>query len=318
MNTRFRTTAVALMATLLGTAWSGCQKETRPRIALIMKALTNPFFHTMELGARRAAKEHGVDLLVMSVDRETDFSKQGGLVENAISQGVDAILIAPADSKAIVSPLLDAQKRGIRIINLDNRIDPASAKGVGLKIETFIGPDNAEGAHKATRHLIKLIGGAGNVAMLEGIPGVDNAEQRKRGFEKAVAETKGKVKCVASESADWMTGPAQRKMAGILARHADIKGIFCANDSMALGAIQAVETAGKAGKVIIVAYDNLKAAQDAIRAGKMHGTIEQHPDLMGEKGVETALEILAGKTVPKEIPITTDLITAQTLESHSQ
>jgi ribose transport system substrate-binding protein len=90
-------------------------------------------------------------------------------------------------------------------------------------------------------------------------------------------------------------------------------GVFCANDSMALGVIQAVETAGKAGKIVIVAYDNLKAAQDAIRAGKMHGTIEQHPDLMGAKGVEIALKIVAGEKVANEIPIPTDLITAETL-----
>ena len=76
--------------------------------------------------------------------------------------------------------------------------------------------------------------------------------------------------------------------------------------------------AGKAGKVFIVAYDNLKAAQDAIRAGKMHGTIEQHPDLMGEKGVQTALEILSGRTVSKEIPITTDLVTSETPKSPSK
>lgn len=318
-----RTVLFAMMLSCLCAAWMGCGRSDqaggkdaakKTRIALIMKARTNPFFHTMEVGAKRAAKKLGVDLLVMSVDRETDFSKQGGLVENAISQGVEAILIAPADSKAIVSSLLDAQQRGIRIINLDNRIDAAAAKSAGLKVEAFIGPDNVDGAYKAAKHLIKLIGGAGKVAMLEGIRGVDNAEQRKTGFGKAVAETKGKVKCVASESADWMTEPAQRKMEGILPRHPDITGVFCANDSMALGVIQAIATSGKTGKIFVVAYDNLEAAQDAIREGRMHGTIEQHPDVMGEKGVQIALDILAGKKVAKEIPIPTDLVTAETLK----
>ncbi len=327
MNTTYRTIAVCLMTTLLAATWAGCRRgeqvgragegkggSEKPRIALIMKAQTNPFFRKMEQGARKAAQKHGVDLLVMSVDRETDFAKQGGLVENAVSQGVDAILIAPADSKAIVGPLLGAQAKGIRIINLDNRIDAEAAKGAGLKVETFIGPDNAEGAYKATQRLIELIGGSGQVAILEGIRGVDNAEQRKRGFETAVAKTKGKVKVVARKTGNWMTEPAQREMEGILTRCPDLNGVFCANDSMALGVIQAVLSAGKGGKIAIVSYDNLKAAQDAIKAGNLHGTIEQHPDRMGEKGVEVALDLLAGKTVPKEIPIPTDLVTAETLK----
>lgn len=306
-------------------ALAGCQQDgsstttrpssDRPRVALIMKARTNPFFHTMELGAQRAAKEHNVELMVSSVDRETDFAKQGGLVENAISQGVDVILIAPADSKAIVSPLLKAQRQGIKIINLDNRIDPAAAKSVGLEVATFIGPDNAEGAYKVTKHLIKLMGGKGKVALVAGIPGVDNGEQRKAGFYRAVKETDGKIKVVAEESADWMTEPALKKMNGILARHPDITGVFCANDSMALGAIQAIESAGKTGKIYVAGYDGIKAACDAILAGKMHGSIEQHPDLMGERGVETALKLLAGESIPQEMPTPTDLVTAETLKA---
>jgi len=292
-------------------------RSKRPRIALIMKARTNPFFHTMEVGATQAAKELNVDLMVASVDLETDFAKQAGLVENAISQGAEAILIAPADSKAIVTSLLDAQHKGIRIINLDNRIDRESAQKVGLKVESFVGPDNEEGAYKATKHLIARMGGAGKIALLAGIPGVDNAEQRKRGFLRAVDEVKDKVQLVASESADWMTEPAQRKMEGILSRHPDLNGVFAANDNMALGAIQAIETAGKAGRIVVVGYDNLKAAQDAIRAGKMHGTIEQHPDRMGYKAVEVAVDLLNGKDVPKEVPTPTDLITAETVKAGS-
>jgi ribose transport system substrate-binding protein len=290
-------------------------KSKRPKIALIMKARTNPFFHTMETGATQEARKLNVDLLVTSVDLETDFQKQAGLVENAISRGVDAILIAPADSKAIVSSLLDAQRKGIHIVNLDNRIDAASARKVGLNVECFVGPDNEEGAYKVTKYLIKLMGDQGKIALLSGIPGVDNGEQRKRGFFKAVGEVKDKVQLVAQESADWMTDPAQRKMEGILSRHPDLNGVFAANDSMALGAIQAIDTAGKAGKIFVAGYDGIKAACDAIRAGKMHASIEQHPDLMGAKAVEVAVDVLAGKKVPKEIPTATDLVTAETLKA---
>jgi ribose transport system substrate-binding protein len=273
-----------------------------------MKARTNPFFQKMEQGAQDAAKKGNVDLIVLSVDKETDFDKQAGHVESVVSRGVDAILIAPADSKAIVAPLLEAQNRKIPILNLDNRIDPDTAKAQNLNVLTFIGPNNEDGAEKAADYLIELIGGDGEIAMLEGIRGVDNAESRKRGFEKAVAKTKGKVKIIASESAEWQTEPAQRKMEGILNRQPNLKGVFCANDMMAIGAIAAIEAAGKGGKIIITAYDNLEVAQTAIKAGRMHATIEQHPYKMGEQGVLLAIDVLAGNTIPKEIPIPTDLI----------
>ncbi len=325
MNSKYRTIAWWLAVLALSSTWLGCQREgkqgdrgtKKPCIALIMKARTNPFFHAMEVGAVRAAKKHDVELKVSAIDLETDFSKQAGLVENAISQGVDAILIAPAHSEAIVSALLDAQKQGIRIINLDNRIDAKAAQAGGLRVETFIGPDNAEGAYKATKCLIERIGGEGEVAIIEGIRGADNAEQRKAGFKRAIDETKGKVKVVAWETADWKTEPAIRKMDGILTRHPNLRGVFCANDSMALGAIQAVDTKGKAGKITIIGYDNLEAAQKAIRGGQMHGTIEQHPDLMGEKGVEAALKVLRGESIPKEIAVPTDLVTHETLKKTS-
>jgi len=289
-------------------------RVSKPHIALIMKAISNPFFKTMADGAKEAARKFNVRLTTLSVPKETDFEKQASLVESMVVQNVDAIIIAPADSKAIVSPLLEAQKRNIPIINIDNRIDPDTAKSAGLKVLTFIGPDNAAGAEKSTDYLIKMIGGKGKIAMLEGIRGVDNAEQRKAGFLRAVKKTNGAVKIAAMETAEWATDLAEKKMAGILTRHPDLNGVFCANDNMALGAIAAIEAAGLTGKIHVTGYDNLKAAQDAILAGKMDATIEQHPDLMGYMGVENALKAIRGEKIPPEIPVPTDLITAETLK----
>lgn len=284
------------------------------RVTLIMKARTNPFFEKMAAGAEKAAKDMGVQLDVMAVDKETDTAGQAAHVETAIGKGSKVILVAPADSKAIVAPLLNAQARGIKIINLDNRIDAAAAKDAGLKVETFIGPDNAEGARKSTEALIAKIGGEGKLAMLEGIRGVDNAENRKRGFEQAVKATNGKVTIAAMDTAEWATEPALKKMESILNTHADLKGVFCANDMMALGAIQAIASAGKAGKVFVAGYDNLTAAREAIKAGTLHATIEQHPDKMGELGVAAAVAVTKGTALPPETPVPTDLVTAKDVQ----
>lgn len=299
-------------------ACGGGEGPTKPHIALIMKAISNPFFKTMAQGAERAAADLDVRLTTLSVPKETDFERQVSLVENMIAQNVGAIVIAPADSKAIVSTLLKAQEKGIPIINIDNRIDPATARAAGLNVLTFIGPDNAAGAEKSTAYLIRVIGGKGKLAMLEGIRGVDNAEQRKRGFERAVRKTNGAVTTATMETAEWAVDLGNKKMAGILQRHRDLAGIFCANDNMALGAIAAIESAGRAGKVRVTAYDNLKAAQEAILLGKMDATIEQHPDLMGYMGVENALKAIRGEKIPREISVPTDLITAETLKKEGK
>ncbi len=309
-------------------AWvSGCRNDGTPggtsgahsgrsgatRIALLMKARTNPFFDRMAAGAERLAREQGVDLTVLAIDKETDAAKQADQVETVIAQGVAAILIAPVDSKAIIQPLLQAQARGIRILNLDNRIDPAAASAAGLQIAAFIGPDNVEGARKSAGAMIEKIGGEGEVAMLEGIRGVDNAEARKKGFQLAVESANGKVKVVAMDSGEWMTEPAQKKMEAILNSHPNLKGVFCANDMMALGVIQAIASAGKTGQIVVSAYDNLEPARQAIKAGSLYATVEQHPDRMGELGVETALKVIRGETVPPVVPVPTDLITTANL-----
>jgi len=301
----------------------GCRAETEPaastrpagapalRVALLMKARTNPFFDQMARGAEQAAAKHGVELVVMAIDKETDTAGQAAQVETAVAQGVQVILIAPADSKAIIAPLLQAQARGVRIVNLDNRIDVEAARQAGLKVETFIGPDNREGARKSAQALFDAMGGRGKVAMLEGIRGVDNAENRKRGFLDAVQASGGAIEVVAMDTAEWATEPAQQKMEAILNAHPDLRGVFCANDMMALGAIQAIASAGKTGRVLVSGYDNLEAARRAIAAGTLVATIDQHPEMMGAKGVEAAVALIRRRPIPPEITVPTDLVTAK-------
>jgi ribose transport system substrate-binding protein len=151
------------------------------------------------------------------------------------------------------------------------------------------------------------MGGTGEVAMLEGIPGVTNAELRKAGFLSVIEHVPG-VKLAASQSANWETEQAYNVTTNILTARPNLKGLFCANDNMALGAIAALDAAGKTGQVIVVAYDNLEAAQEAIMEGRMHATIEQHPELMGAYGVRAAKDHLDGKPVSDYIPTPLDLI----------
>jgi len=283
------------------------------RIALIMKTMSNPFFQTMGEGAEAEAEALGVELITTAAPKETSDEKQAGLVENAIASGVDAIVIAPADSKTLVPALLKANAAGIPVINVDNRPDRATVATAELAVVTFIGPDNAEGAEKACAHLFESMGGAGKVAMLEGIRGVDNAERRKLGFERALAANEG-MELVDSQSANWELEQGESVFANMLTANPEIKGLFCANDMMALGALRAIESSGKSGEILVAAYDNLDEVQPQIASGELLCTVEQHPDLMGAYGVRCAVALLEGNEIPVDIAVPTDLVTGETAE----
>ena len=311
----------AMMIALTLVALAGCGSDSqppasgeRPRIALIYKATTNPFFQAMEQGARAKAKELGADLDVAGIESETDVDRQADLVRNMLGRRVQAIVIAPASSVGIVTPLLRAQDAKVPVVNIDNRINQEEAARQGLRVATFIGPDNFEGARKVGACACDLVkknlkaGETGRVLILRGIDGVENAEARRAGFEAAVREAGLEV--AGSQSANWHTEEAQTVTAAMLAANPDVAAVLCANDKMALGAIAAVKARGKIGQVVIVGYDNIDLAREAMARGEMQATIEQNPALMGAKGVQCALAALRGETLPEVTPVPTQLITA--------
>ncbi|MCS6862533.1 MAG: substrate-binding domain-containing protein [Abditibacteriales bacterium] len=270
-------------------------KASKPfKLALVVKTRNNPFFDPMIKAAEAEAKNLGVELDVQAPPQETDKERQFAIVQDLIARGVDALLIAPADSKGIVPALKQAQDKGILVVNLDNRVDKATAASAGLALGGYVGADNEQGGKLAGEAMVQALGGKGKVkvAILEGIRGADNAEARKRGFEAGV---QGKLEVAVKDSAEWDTQKAYAKFQSMLAANKDLQGVFCANDKMALGAIKAIEEAGRKGKITVIGYDNIPDVQPYLKSGEMYATIEQHPDLMGKYGVKMAVGILDGK-----------------------
>ncbi|MCX5683438.1 MAG: substrate-binding domain-containing protein [Planctomycetota bacterium] len=313
---------LAMVALMAAAALAGCTSDSqpgssaaRPRIALIYKATTNPFFQAMEQGARAKAKEMNVDLDVAGIESETDADRQADLVRSMLGRKVQAMIIAPASSVGIVTPLLRVQQAGVPIVNIDNRINKEEAAKQGLKVATFIGPDNFEGARNVGAYACDIVkkklaaGQTGKVLILRGIDGVENAEARRAGFEAAVKEAGCQV--AGSQSANWQTEDAQKVTAAMLAATPEVHAILCANDKMALGAIAAVKARGKTREILIVGYDNIDLARKAMEQGEMHATVEQNPAMMGALGVECALKALNGATLPEVTPVPTQLITPE-------
>ncbi len=316
MNRSLSTSAVAVgsIAILLAVLSGGCKKSAeKPRVALIMKSLANEFFKTMEDGARahQQANKDTYSLICNGIKDEQDVARQIAIVEQMIAQEVDAIVVAPADSKALVPVCKRAMDAGIVVVNIDNKFDDAVLADKKIRIP-FVGPDNRKGARLAAKHLAGKLKAGDEVAIVEGVPNAFNGVQRRLGFEDAMKAVGAKV--VSSQSANWMPDQAEKVVAGMLVQHPDLKAILCANDNMALGAVTALQAAGKAGKVLVVGYDNISAIQQRMKEGKVLCTIDQHADRIAVFGIEYALEILREKTTPadKETPV--DLITADSLK----
>jgi len=305
----------AFLAVLLAT---GCNRsETKsankppagkPRVALVMKSLANEFFSTMAEGARKhqAANPASYDLIVNGIKNETDLGEQVNLVEQMIAQQVNAIVIAPADSKALVTVLRRAREAGVLVVNIDNKLDADVLKQAGLTVP-FVGPDNRAGARKVGEVLARQLKPQDAVTIIEGIPTAFNGQQRRLGFEDAMKAAG--IKIVTVQSGLWEMGKANAVASAMLSEHPEIKAILCANDNMALGAVSAVQAAGKTGAVLIVGFDNISAIRPMLDKGQVVATADQHADQLAVFGIEAALKILKGDAPPADQTTAVDLVT---------
>ncbi|MCA9159605.1 MAG: substrate-binding domain-containing protein, partial [Planctomycetales bacterium] len=230
----------------------------KPKIALIMKSLANEFFSTMAAGAEQHQKQHAdeYDLIVNGIKDERDISRQVALVQEMVANGVDAIVIAPADSQALIPALRRAVQSGIVVVNIDNRLDAELLAKEDLQIP-FVGPDNKAGAKAVGEFLAGKLSKGDGVAILEGLQTSENGQARKAGFEEAMAEAG--LKIIDSQSAQWEMTKANEVASSSLSEHPEIKAILAANDNMAMGAIAAAKSVGRSEDLLIVGFDNIAA-----------------------------------------------------------
>lgn len=281
------------------------------KIALVMKTLTNPFFVEMEKGARRAEQELGIELIVKTGASETSVEQQIAIIAEMTAQKVNAIVIAPADSAKLVPVLKKAQDAGIVLVNIDNRIFPDMAKKAGLVSVPFISVDNFRGAYLSAKYVSDKIKKTTRAAIIEGIRGAKNAEDRKQGALKAFKENPN-ITVVAMETANWKIDEGNAVAAKIFKNDPAIGVIFCANDMMAFGVLQYLEKSGK-NNVLVAAYDALSEAMDAIRAGRLQATVDQQAALQGYMGVKTAVQLLDKQEVKPEVIVDVKLVTRENL-----
>lgn len=263
-------------------------------IGFSVSTLNNPFFVTLTEGAKKAASEKNVELVV--VDAGDDAAKQTSDIEDLVSRNVGVLIVNPVDSDAVAPAVKSAMSQGIKVIAVDRGVN-------GVDVDCQIASDNVAGARMATEYLMELVGEGAKVAELQGVPGASATIDRGEGFHQVADKS---LQVAASQTADFNRAEGMTVMENILQSDGAIKGVFAHNDEMALGAVEAVAASGK--DIKIVGFDATDDAQKAVKDGKMAATVAQKPDKMGETAIETAVKIMAGETVDKSIPVEVELI----------
>jgi ribose transport system substrate-binding protein len=266
----------------------------KPTVALVMKSLANEFFLTMEDGAKAYQKDHSADFDLISngIKNESDTSAQIDIVNQMIVKKVDALVIAPADSKALASVLKKAQDAGIKVVNIDNQLDADVLKSKGMEVP-FVGPNNRKGAKLVGDYLAKQLTAGDQVGIIEGVPTTTNAQQRTAGFKDAMEAAQMKI--VSTQSGNWEIDKGNAVASAMLNEYPNLKALLAGNDSMALGAVSAVRAAGKAGKVQVVGYDNINAIKPMLKDGRVLATADQFAARQAVFGIDTALKMVKGE-----------------------
>lgn len=266
-------------------------------VGLIVSTLNNPFFVDLRDGVEdEADRIGGIDVVVL--DSQDDSTRELSNMEDLITQGVDLILINPTDSDAVGEAIAKANEADIPVITLDRSASSGD-------VITHIASDNVAGGKLAGEYIIEQLGDAANVVELEGIPGASAAVERGEGFNEVIAGTD--ITVVARQTANFDRAEGLSVMENILQAQSEIDAVFAHNDEMALGAIEAIESAGR--DIMVVGFDATDDALAAIDEGRMAATVQQLPKEIGAKGIQSAQAYFDGETLDEYVPVELQLVT---------
>jgi len=301
--------AALALATLL--AAPGCAKKpasTRPQVGVTLLTEAHVFYQDLKKGMLHAADSLGMDLHIVA--GEWDLARQTAQVENFVTQKMNAIIIAPVDSRGIVSAVEEANRVGIPVFTADI----ASAGG---KVMAHVASDNAQGGRLVGEYLAAQLHGKGNVAILDQ-PTLVSVIDRVRGFREAIARYPD-IHIVAAPAVErGLRDVAKNKMDNLLQSHPDLNGVFGSNDDCALGALASVRAAGR-NNIVIVGFDAIPEARAAISEGSpLKADAIQYPEVIGRTTIETVYRVLHGEQVPPIVAVPVGIVDRDSLKAGAQ
>jgi ribose transport system substrate-binding protein len=264
-------------------------------IGVSLLDLEAQFYQAMEQGMKDEAGKYGY--AISFTDANHDQAKQTSQVEDFISKHVDAIVLSPADSKAVGPAIVEANNAKVPVFTAD--IASTASKG---EVISHIASDNVQGGKVAADLLGKALNGQGTVAIIDE-PEVTSVQDRVKGFKDELKAKYPNVTIVADQPAGGERAKAASVMDNLQQRFPNLSGVFGINDDSALGALASIKSTGKVGKIKIVGYDANPEAKKAIDAGQMVGDPEQHPDLIGKLTIDAIHDYFSGKVPPKRVPV---------------
>ena len=316
-----RIVAVSFLALLLlgcgasssgdGSAEAGSDSSGSLEIAVIPKGTTHEFWKAIHAGAEKAGVELGADIIWQGPHKEDDRQMQIQVMQNFISRGVDAIVLAPLDARSMVSPVESAVRRGIPVIIIDSGLDSEVQS-------SFIATDNYEGGRMGARYVADLIDGTGKVVMLRYQEGSASTTNREEGFLDALEEHAPDAELLVDNMYSGATmAKALQVSQNILNRFPEIDAIWTPNESATQGMLRALETAGRVGDVHLIGFDVNEILIDAMRTGHLSGLVVQDPFGMGYEGVKAAVAVVQGETIPRQVDTRSVLVTNENIDDPS-
>jgi ABC-type sugar transport system substrate-binding protein len=287
---------------------------------VLMKTLANPFWGAMELGVREGAKAAGVDVEVQAVESDQAAEPQLNACNAMLEKPMDAFITAAINSTILLPCLKTANDKGIPVVDLDGNLDHKIAADAGVKIAFSIGSDNVKAGEQGAEWLVSKLGAdaKGPVLVIEGLSGNITGAKRADGFKNKLKELAPGLEVVASLPGDWDRGKAANITNDTLTAHPDLVAIFCANDGMALGAVETVFAAGKDAQVTVIGVDGNSDAVKSIKEGRLSASVAQLPYLVGKQAVEMAQKVKKGEAVDEYVFVPTLVLTKDVIEAGTE
>lgn len=289
---------------------SGVQQESAKKIqiAVIPKGTTHEFWKSIHAGAVKASRELGVDVIWKGPQKEDDRAQQIMVVEDFINRGVDGIVLAPLDDRALCRPVQDAVRENIQVVIIDSALQ-------GEDYISFVATDNTKGGVIAAKRMGELLGGKGDIFLIRYQEGSASTTKRENGFLDTITSEFPDISLLVQDQHTGATTETAYQLAeNLLGRFPEVDGIFCPNESSTFGTLRALQESGLAGKIKFVGFDSSPKLIKALREGHIHGLVLQNPMKMGYLGVVQMTLHLKGRKIENRIDTGVYLATRENME----
>jgi ribose transport system substrate-binding protein len=271
-------------------------------VGVTVLTMTHPFFLDLVDALRQEADSAGVEVVLVS--GEFDIARQQNQIADFLVQGVDALIVTPCDSRAIGTSIAEANRAGIPVFTAD-----IAALAEGVEVVAHVGIDNYDGGRKAGDAMVRLLGGRGKVGIVDH-PEVESVIERTRGFRDAVADANragAAVEIVSVLPGNGSMDKAFKATEDMLQAQPELDAVFGINDETALGALAAIEKAGRAGRVQVIGFGGKKEALDAVDRGALYADVVTYPREIGRRSIQAVVAYMRGDAVPPVQLIPTEL-----------